>query len=208
MAFVLNKFPTVLALNKIDHEDASANIARISKLYGSEPLVLTSALSEVFFRKLATQGYIRYTPGSDTVYTRDDLIELGDEYGGHLKELDEKLKTRVEDLKDMLLYRFGGTGVVQALSRAAEMLGLVPVFPVKNAHAFSISGPSSDNTGSGPVFRDCVLVRRGTTVRDVARKVIGDAPLAFVEGPGGIKVSEDEVVSVGKFDVLSFKLGR
>ena len=209
VAFVSTKFPTVLALNKIDHEDASANIARIAKAYASEPLVLTSALNEVFLRKLAKQGYIRYLPGSDNIETRDDLIEMGEEDGGGLKELDEKLKARIEDLKDMLLYRFGGTGVVQVLSRAAEMLGLVPVFPVKNAHAFSISGNSSDNAaGSGPVFRDCVLVRRGTTVKEVARKLIGDAPLAFVEGPGGIKVSEDEVVGVGKFDVLSFKLGR
>lgn len=53
----------------------------------------------------------------------------------------------------MVLYRFGSTGVVQCLSRAAELLGLVPVFPVRNLHTFS--------SGAGTaVFRDCVLVKK------------------------------------------------
>lgn len=101
------------------------------------------------------------------------------------------------------------------LSRAAEILGLVPVFPVRNIHTYTSGG-----TGSGAVFRDCVLVKkcvlpspmrfsllsnifvaRGSTVGDVARKVMGDVPIAYVEGAGGTRVSEDEVVSVGKYDV-------
>src|ERR1700712_2735797 len=95
----------------------------------------------------------------------------------------------------MVLYRFGSTGVVQVLSRAAELLGLVPVFPVRNTSTFS-----SGQTGTA-VFRDCVLVKKGTTVSDVARKVVGDAPLAYVEGVGGVRVSEDDLVGVGKNDV-------
>lgn len=54
----------------------------------------------------------------------------------------------------MVLYRFGSTGVVQVLSRAAELLGLVPVFPVRNIHSFA-SG-STDKAA----FRDCVLVKK------------------------------------------------
>lgn len=53
----------------------------------------------------------------------------------------------------MVLYRFGSTGVVQVLSRAAEVLGLVPVFPVRNIHTF---GSGHGNA----VFRDCVLVKK------------------------------------------------
>lgn len=44
---------------------------------------------------------------------------------------------------------------------------------------------------------------RGSTVADVAKKVMGDAPVAYVEGAGGIRVSEDEIVEVGKHDVSS-----
>ena len=30
---------------------------------------------------------------------------------------------------------------------------------------------------------------------------MGDVPIAYVEGAGGVRVSEDEVVAVGKHDV-------
>ena len=141
------------------------------------------------------------------VDTREDLLEMGEDDGGGLKEMDERLKTRIENLRDMVLFRFGSTGVVQVLSRAAELLGLVPVFPVKNIHSFGTAGTGGVQAGGGAVFRDCVLVRRGTTVGDVARKVVGDAPLAYVEGAGGVRVAEDEVVEVGKFDVSARCLG-
>lgn len=123
--------------------------------------------------------------------------------------------SRVENLKDMVLYRFGSTGVNQCLSRAAELLGLVPIFPVRNIHNFS-NGESAPTA----VFRDCVLVgkyvtyrpslfhlyianifNRNSTVGDVARKVMGDVPIAYVEGAGGTRVSEDDMVAVGKNDV-------
>lgn len=205
-AFTDEKFPTVFALNKIDHADADKNISKISKMQDPNRIVLCSAISEVFLRKLAKQGFVRYTEGTEFVDTREDLIADGDPDGGGLKEMDEKLKARVENLKDMVLYRFGSTGVVQVLSRAAELLGLVPVFPVKNVGTFN-----SGNVGSGAtesVFRDCVLVKKNTTVAECARKVIGDAPLAYVEGAGGVRVSEDAIVSVGHNDILSFKVGR
>ncbi|KAF2470049.1 P-loop containing nucleoside triphosphate hydrolase protein [Lindgomyces ingoldianus] len=202
-AFTDEKFPTVIALNKIDHPDADKNIAKIAKMVDAKSIVLTSAISEVFLRKLAKQGFIRYTEGSEFLDTREDLLEQGEEDGGGLKELDEKLKTRIENLKDMVLYRFGSTGVVQVLSRAAELLGLVPVFPVRNVGSFT-----SGSAGSTAVFRDCVLVKRGSTVGDVYRKVMGDAPLAYVETVGGKRVSEDDEIKVGKNDILSFKVGR
>jgi hypothetical protein len=38
-------------------------------------------------------------------------------------------------------------------------------------------------------------------VGDVARKVMGDVPISYIEGVGGTRVSEDEIVEVGKHDV-------
>ncbi|KFY52651.1 hypothetical protein V496_08292 [Pseudogymnoascus sp. VKM F-4515 (FW-2607)] len=202
-AFVDEKFPTIIALNKIDHADSDKNISKIAKMQDPNSIVLCSAISEVFLRKLAKQGFIKYTEGSEFVDTRADLIADGDPEGGGLKEMDEKLTSRIENLKDLVLYRFGSTGVVQVLSKAAELLGLVPVFPVRNVTSFS-----SGQAGSNAVFRDCVLVKKNTTVAEVARKVMGDAPLAYVEGAGGVRVSPDDIVSVGKHDILSFKFGR
>jgi ribosome-binding ATPase YchF (GTP1/OBG family) len=203
-AFTDEKFPTVIALNKIDHPDADKNVAKIAKAVDAKSIVLCSAISEVFLRRLAKQGFVKYVEGSEFVDTRQDLIDAGDPTGGGLKELDDKLTTRIENLKDMVLYRFGSTGVVQVLSRAAELLGLVPVFPVRNISTFS-----SGSASSTAVFRDCVLVKRGSTVGDVYRKVMGDAPLAYVETEGARRVGEDDIVAVGKNDVsaFSFDLG-
>lgn len=123
--FIDEKFPTVIALNKIDHPDADKvippsrtnlvghdpphisidfmltprsfhhrqNIAKIAKQQDPNSIVLCSAISEVFLRRLAKQGYVRYTEGSEFVDTREDLVVDGDPDGGGLKEMDEKLKT-------------------------------------------------------------------------------------------------------------------
>lgn len=195
-AFIDEKFPTVIALNKIDHPDADKNIAKIAKMQDPSSIVLCSAISEIFLRKMAKQNYVKYIEGSEFVDTREDLIEQGDPDGGGLKELDEKNRNRIENLKDMVLYRFGSTGVVQVLSKAAELLGLVPVFPVRNVSTFTTGANDSKN-----VFKDCVLVKKGSTVGDVARKIMGDAPVAYVEGVGNMRVSEDDVVGIGKHDV-------
>ena len=49
-----------------------------------------------------------------------------------------------------------------------------------------------------------LIDRRFSTVADVARKVMGDAPVAYIEGTGGVRVSEDSIVEVGKNDVSTF----
>lgn len=91
--FIDEKFPTVFALNKIDHPDADKNVSKIAKMQDPQSIVLCSAISEVFLRRLAKQGYVKYVEGSEFVDTREDLIEMGEPDGGGLKEMDEKLKT-------------------------------------------------------------------------------------------------------------------
>lgn len=199
--FVDEKFPTVIALNKIDHPDADKNVNKIAKMEKAERIVLCSAISEVFLRRLVKQGFVRYIPGSEFLDTRENLIEQGEDDGGALKELDDKLKTRIENLKDMVLYRFGSTGVNQVLTRASELLGLVPVFPVRNIGTFGGGEAGGGGGEKAIVFRDCVLVKKNSTVGDVYRKVMGDAPMAYVETVGGVRVSEDDEVGVGKNDV-------
>ena len=68
------------------------NISKIAKIHDAQSIVLCSAISEVFLRRLAKQGYIKYIEGSEIIDTREDLIEMGDPDGGGLKEMDEKLK--------------------------------------------------------------------------------------------------------------------
>jgi len=70
--------------------------------------------------------------------------------------------SRIENIRDMVLFRFGSTGVVQVLTRAAELLGLVPVFPIRNIHSLTSASKES-------MFRDCVLVPRYAVTIDLAR---------------------------------------
>lgn len=39
---------------------------------------------------------------------------------------------------------------------------------------------------------------------DAARKIMGDVPISYIEGVGGTRVSEDDIVAVGKHDVSFF----
>lgn len=193
-SFMKVKFPTVLSLNKMDHPDADKNVSKIILKYPDSKAILTSSITEVLLRKLANQNYIKYDSGTEFVDTIDDL---GPESG--LKEIDDKLRNRLDNIRDLVLYRFGSTGVVQLLQAAADLLQLVPVYPVRNIHNYT--GGSGD-----AVFRDCVLVKRGTSVVHVARKIMGEVTIAAIEGAGGTRVAEEDTVDVGKNDILSFKI--
>lgn len=194
-AFTDEKFPTVIALNKIDDADAYTNLMKISKMYKNSPIIPCSARAELFLRKMAKDGFVQYVEGGDSVWTRQDLIDDGDPEGGGLKELDEKSRDIIDEYKDLILYRYNSTGVVQILSKAAEVLGLVPIFPVRSTSTF---GSGSDTRS---VFRDCVLVKKNLTVGEVGRKIMGDVTIAYIEGANGTRVSEEDSVAVGKNDV-------
>lgn len=193
-SFMQVKFPTVLSLNKMDHPDSDKNVSKIILKYPELKSVLTSSITEVFLRKLANQQYIKYDLGTEFVDTIDDL---GPE--SKLKPLDDKLRNRIDNIRDLVLYRFGSTGVVQLLQAAADVLGLIPVFPVRSIHNFT--GSSGEY-----VFRDCVLVKKGTPVISVARKIMGDVTIAAIEGVGGVRIGEEDTVDSGKNDILSFKI--
>ncbi|CCK71128.1 uncharacterized protein KNAG_0G00720 [Huiozyma naganishii CBS 8797] len=156
-SFMAEKFPTVLALNKIDHPDADKNVSKILLRHPGTPCVLTSAVTEVFLRKLKKQGFVQYDEGTEFVDTAEDDPKL--------RPLDERALERIERVRDLVLYRFGSTGVVQVLQASVALLKLVPVYTVRNIHSYT--------GGSGTaVFRDCFLVKSGTPVGQVARHIL------------------------------------
>jgi ribosome-binding ATPase YchF (GTP1/OBG family) len=69
--------------------------------------------------------------------------------------------SRIEKVQDLVLYRYGSTGVQDVILKAVEVLGLVPAFPVKSLTTFA-------NANGKGVFRDCVLLWPGTTVIEFA----------------------------------------
>ncbi|RUP16104.1 hypothetical protein BC936DRAFT_139547 [Jimgerdemannia flammicorona] len=84
--FLDERFPTVVAMNKIDLADSDKNISKIMRKYDQTKLVLTSALAENFLKKMQKQGYIKYIEGTDIVETKEELPD------SDLKPMDEKLR--------------------------------------------------------------------------------------------------------------------
>jgi len=197
--FMDERFPTVVALNKIDMADADKNITKIMRKYDPNTLVLTSALAEAFLREMHKKRYINYQEGTDIVDTKEDLPD------SDLKPMDEKLKSRVEKVQDLVLYRYGSTGVHDVLRRAVEMLGVIPAYPVKSLANFS----SGTGINKGGAFRDCILIWPGTTVREFAKIVHPeiDKYYLYAETVGGIKLAEDAIITEQN-NIISFKTSQ
>lgn len=88
-AFMYIRFPIVVALNKADCKGKTDdNILKIMKRYNKDnvdwksrdhlkvrDIVVISAASECFLKKLAAQKYITYNRGDTMFLTRDDEME-------------------------------------------------------------------------------------------------------------------------------------
>jgi ribosome-binding ATPase YchF (GTP1/OBG family) len=196
--FLKQRFPTVIALNKIDLPDSDKNISSLSEKYNLD-LVLVSALSEVFLKKLQAQGFIRYLEGTDTIDLAEDLPE---DSPIKLKPLDDKTKGRLEKVQDLVLFRYGSTGVQECVKRAVESLGLIPMFPVKSIHNYTSSALGK----SGGVFRDCFLIKPGTTVKQFAAMVHPDLEKHYhsAETVGGRQLAEDDVLTK-EINIIAYK---
>ncbi|KAH7043750.1 P-loop containing nucleoside triphosphate hydrolase protein [Linnemannia elongata] len=195
-AFLDERFPTVIALNKIDLPDSDKNISKIMRKYDQNKIVLSSALAETFLRKLHKQKFIHYEEGTDNVQTKDDLPE------SDLKPLDDKLQNRIEKVQDLVLYRYGSTGVQDVVLKAVEILGLIPAFPVKSLTTFA-------NTNGKGVFRDCVLLWPGTTVLEFADIVHPEIAKHYLgaETIGNRKIGEDDVITKEN-NIICFKTSQ
>ncbi|KAJ2999899.1 hypothetical protein HDV02_001418 [Globomyces sp. JEL0801] len=200
------RFPTIIALNKIDLPDSDKNIDRIFRKYDQSKIVLISALAENFLRKLHKQKFIQYHDGTEFFDTADDDVTLPD--GSKLLPMDEKLKGRLEKVQgldlfqlifilDLVLFRYGHTGVQECLQTAVSVLGNVTNFS------------SSTGVRQGGVFRDCMFIRPGTTVRSLAGMVHPDLEkyYLYAETVGNIQLAEDTLVSP-KNNIITFKTSQ
>ncbi|KAJ2908176.1 hypothetical protein GGI21_003148 [Coemansia aciculifera] len=184
--FLDERFPTVVALNKIDMPDSDKNISSIMKRYSTEKdnVVLTSALGECFLRKMHKQALIEYEPGSDDFAVRDTAV------------VDDKTRNRLDNIRDLVLFRYGSTGVQDAIARAVDVLGFIPVYPVKSFATDS-------------VYKDCVLVRPGTTVGEFGQKLhllSSNRSYAGAETKGGIQLAESDVIVAGRNNIVRYCL--
>ncbi|KAF8820969.1 GTP binding protein [Cardiosporidium cionae] len=179
--------------------DTAANALKISKKHADTYVLLCSALAECFLRKLKHQRYILYEEGQMNFVDAEQ--PQGKEH--NLKPLDDKLKTRLRNIQNLVLYRHGSTGVQAGINLAVETAGLIPVYPVKNIHQLRSDGMHTE------VFPECILVRPGTSVKTFARMLCHgiECNFLYAEGIDGRRVSEDEILSLEN-NILHFVTSR
>jgi len=102
--------------------------------------------------------------------------------------MDEKTAKRIENVSDLILSRFGGTGVYESIRKAVERLHLFPAYWVQNINNFT------DGKETNIVFRDCKLISHGTTVRQFCHQISSEMEknLISTESIDGRKLADDE----------------
>ncbi len=116
---------------------------------------------------------------------------------------------RLEKIRDMVLFRYGSTGIQEAIKKAVSVKGFHPVYPVRNIHKFTCDRYSRMPPlllylvphqprllwiyRTGGVFRDCILVPPNTTIRELAHMVDRQLEqyLAYSEGISGQRVTHN-----------------
>ncbi|ORM42304.1 putative GTP-binding protein [Babesia sp. Xinjiang] len=172
--FVQERFKFVLVLNKIDSEgETDLNTLKICQRHPDVPSV----------------GYIDYFEGESDFYMHGDADD--DPRNSILKPADDKLRNRLNNIRDLVLYRFGSTGVTRALNEATKAAGILCIYPVKNLKSFG------DDDNSNKAFRECVTVMPGTTVREFAYMMHSEIGRNFCKamGASGMQLAEDKVLT-------------
>lgn len=170
--------PMLIAANKADQPAARRNIERMQEvLKGRYVVIPTSAEAELVLRKAAAAGLIKYLPGDN------DFETIG--------RLSEKQEIALELIRKRVLKVWGSTGVQQAVNTLVfDILGYVAVFPVADEHKLS------DNQGR--VLPDVYLLRRGSTVRDLAYAVhseFGEKFITAIDAVTGKRIGADDLLA-------------
>jgi len=159
----------VIAANKADKAPRKM-LEELMKL--DEIVVPTSAAYELILRTAAKNGYIKYLPG-------DPDFEI-------IKELNEKQLKALEKIREFLK-EFGSTGVQDAINRVVfDLLDYIVVYPVEDENKFTDS--------KGNVLPDAMLVKRGTTAKELAFKIhteIGKHFIYALDARTKMRVADD-----------------
>ncbi len=157
LAAVLRKIskPTLIVANKIDVEGADKNFVRLRERYADSIVIPVSGDSEFSLRLAEQKGMIRYSPGSEQF----EIIRPED--------LTEKQIRALDIIKRGILGEYMQTGVQFAINVAVfKLLKMNSIYPVADAKNLS--------DGKGRILPDLILLKDGSTVRDLAREIHTD----------------------------------
>ncbi len=160
--------PILIAANKADLPSSERNLGKLKEKH--EHVIPTSAESELALREAAEHGLIEYAPGDSEFRIVSD-------------ELNEKQEKALDFIRKSVLKKLGSTGVQRALnSLVFDRLEYIVVYPVASI------GRLSDTKGN--VLPDAHLVRKGTTLRELAGKVHSVMADKFI---GGLDLGKKKV---------------
>ncbi len=175
--------PVLLAANKIDLPTSPKNVEKLQKV--DALTVPVSAEAELALRRAAERGFIQYKPG-DRDFTVHQAAELSPEQ-----------QTALEMIRARVLKPSGTTGVQECINSAFfRLLSMIVVYPVED--------PEHLTDHAGNVLPDALLVRKGTTIKELASIIhteLGEKFLYGVNARGGMRLGESYVLSDG--DVVS-----
>jgi len=168
--------PTLIAANKIDLPTAEENLERLKKL--GYKVVPCSAEAELALRRAGEKGLIDYKPGDCRLTIKSP------------EKLTESQKRALDAIQEHILFKFGSTGVQEAINTAFfELLQMVTVYPVEDSEHLS--------DHDGRVLPDVYLVPYGTTARQLAYLIhteLGESFIHAVDVRGKTRIGEDYVL--------------
>jgi len=151
--------PMIIAANKIDKPDAKKNYERLKKEFAELVVVPCSADSELALREASKAGLIDYIPGE-----KDFEIK---------KEINDKQKEALNQIKRNVLDVYGSTGVQEILNKVVfEILKYITVFP---------AGATKMADSKGNILPDCFLMPFGSTALDFAYALHSDFGDNFIK---------------------------
>jgi ribosome-binding ATPase YchF (GTP1/OBG family) len=168
--------PMLIAANKIDLPHAEENVERLKE--SGYQVVACSAEAELALRRAGEKGLINYTPGDCKLNVKNP------------EKLTAAQNRALEAIQEHILYKFGSTGVQEAINTAfLELLQMVAVYPVEDSEHLS--------DHKGRVLPDVYLVPYGTTARQLAYIIhteLGDSFIHAIDIRGKNRIGEDYVL--------------
>ena len=172
--------PMIIAANKCDRPDSKENLKKLKEAYPHLMIYPCSADSELALRQAHNHGLIEYIPG-------DPDFKI-------IKDLNEKQKQALENIRTNVLKAYGNTGVQEILNKTVfELLKYIAVFPA-GAHKLADS--------KGNILPDCFLLPDGSTVLDFAFTVHTDLGKNFIRA-----INAKTKMVVGKEHLLKHRDG-
>ena len=136
----------IIAANKIDKPAGKENLEKLKSAYPELKIIPCSADSELALREANRAELIEYIPGES-----DFKI---------LKELNEKQKEALENIKKNVLETYGSTGVQKVLNNVIfDLLKYIAIFPAS-------ANKLGDSKGN--ILPDCFLLPENSTALDFA----------------------------------------